>query len=278
MSTLTTEPTQTTPATTTGGAAGQGSPAPGQGVTATWRDSLPEDIRGNAALANFSNVENLAKSYIHAQSQIGKKGAILPTDKSTDEEWAGLYKSLGQPELDKFDVSIGDRQVNEQMLKDFKATAHKAGLLPKQAQQLYDWFSKSEDSSTAMKTQQKTAETATQIEGLKREWGDGFDKQVALARLGVKEVGGEEFQQYLEKSGLGNDVHIVKYMAKVGAILGEDKIRGQDTGSFGQTPSEIQSSIDGVMGNPKHPYFDRNHPGHKQALTQMEGYYKKLGR
>ena len=63
--------------------------------TKTWRDSLPDDLKNNATLANFDNVENLAKSYVHAQSVIGKKGVIKPGEKASDEEWGNFYKELG---------------------------------------------------------------------------------------------------------------------------------------------------------------------------------------
>ena len=39
---------------------------------ASWRDSLPEELKTNASLEKFSDVSTLAKSYINAESMIGK--------------------------------------------------------------------------------------------------------------------------------------------------------------------------------------------------------------
>src|ERR1043166_4213884 len=73
----------------TGGTGGSGTGAAGGsggGGQVSWRDSLPDDIKGNATLANVQSVQDLAKGYIHAQGLIGKKGIIPPGDKASDEE------------------------------------------------------------------------------------------------------------------------------------------------------------------------------------------------
>jgi hypothetical protein len=247
-------------------------------TSTSWRDTLPEDIRSNGALAQFKDVPSLAKSYVHAQSLIGKKGVVLPSEKASDEEWTGFYQSLGQPPIDKFEIATPkDTPLNENFLKDFKTNAHKAGLLPKQAQGLLDWYLNAEKSMTAETQKVAQGEQIKNLDALKQEWGPGYSKQIFLAQTAAKELGGASFVEYLNQTGLGNDAQVIKIMAKAGALLGEDKLRGDGSGGqFGKTPAETRREINDIMGNPKHPYFDATHPGHKQAVADMSERYKGL--
>lgn len=250
--------------------------AESQTGTKSWHDSLPDDLKADAALTKFKDVPDLAKAYKHAQALIGKKGVILPGEKASDEEWAYFYKSLGQPELEKYELQgPKDKKVNPEAVSKFKEAAHKAGLLPKQAEKLLEFYTAQEGEALAQRTQAKQAEAKQNLESLKKEWGQGWDKNVELARLAVKEVGGPEFAQYLETSGLGDDTRLISVMAKVGKLLGEDKIRGEGGGRMdGKTPAEIEAEIGDIMGNPKHPYFDQSHPGHKGAVAMVESLFR----
>ena len=268
---------------------GQGTPPPSTGTTpppatgtpppaASWRDSLPDDLKNDVGLQQFNDVANLAKSWRSAQEMVGKKGVIIPGEKATPEEFAKFYKDLGQPELDKYTLATPkESKLNEDFLKTFRETAHKAGLLPKQAQGLLDWYLSQEQGFSDKAKADHTAEATKAINGLKTEWGQGYDKQIGLAKAAIREFGSPELVTYLNESGLGNDPQLIRLMAKAGAMLGEDKIRGDGgSGKFGKTPVEIQREINDVMGNPAHPYFDVGHPGHKQAIADMESRYKGL--
>jgi hypothetical protein len=250
---------------------------PPSGGQASWRDTLPDDLKGNVSLQQFSDVTNLAKSYLHAQSLVGKKGVVVPGEKATDEEWGKFYKDIGVPEADKYGVEAPkESTVDQDFFKGFKEQAHKAGLLPKQAQGLLNWYLGQEGTIKEKMEGAQKQRIEQGLTELKKEWGQGYDKEVAKARAAVKEFGDEKLTKYLNDSGLGNDPMLIRLLAKAGAVLGEDKIRGDGGGRMGKTPAEIQREINVVMGNPGHPYFDQTHPGHKQAIADMSEMYKAL--
>lgn len=203
-----------------------------------WFDSLPDDLKGNETIKHFKTVPDLVKSYIHAQSMIGKKGVVVPTDKDGDDAWEGFYKAIGRPDLEKYELKAPEG-MDEAEIKAFKEEMYQHGILPRQAQKILE----KRHSDTVARQKQMNEEIAryTQegIERLKTEWGEGFERHVNLAKMGVKEVGGEEMQKYLVELGLDNDAKFVKMFAKVGKILGEDKLRGEGGGQFGMTPEEI---------------------------------------
>lgn len=243
----------------------------------TWHASLPQELQDNPSLKLFTDVGGLAKSYLHAQQSLSKKGIIPPGEKATEEEWHGFFKQIGLPEADKYELPIAtDKKMDAEFIKSFKETAHKQGILPKQANAILAMMAERTENKTKQTIESHENEIKAGIDGLKKEWGQGFDKQINLAKMAVKESGGPEFAAWLEKTGLGNDPTFIKVMAKVGSFIGEDKLRGAASGAVGSTPAEAKAKINTIMGDLKHPYFDAAHPGHAQAVAEMETLYKQL--
>lgn len=259
--------------TTTDGGQGTGTGTT-TGGQASWRDSLPDDLKGHTGLQQFSDVQNLAKSWVHAQSQLGKKRVALPGEKATDEEYAAFYKELGVPELDKYEVKAPEG-ANPESVKSFREFVQKQGLLPKQSQAVLEWYHTMEKAD--IEKSQKAAQQAV-TEGLtklKSEWGQGYEKNIALGDMALREMGGDELIQHVVKTGLAKDPTFIKLMAKVGGVLGEDKLRGDAAQKFGgSTPAEIQKEIDQLTAKPE--YMDASHAGHKRAVADVAELYKKL--
>jgi hypothetical protein len=251
-------------------------PAGNPPAQTSWRDSLPEDLKGNASLSKFSDVANLAKAYVHAESSIGKKGVIVPGEKSTDEDWENFYNQIGRPEKDKYSFDLPkDKKLNDETIGKFKEVAFKSGILPKQAKALVDWFSEHEENTLKNVATERENAHKLGIDNLKKEWGQGYDKEIGSARVFMKEVGGDEFKQYLESTGLGNDPVMIKFLAKAGKLLGEDKIRGEaGDNRMGMTPDEIQKEIANLSTNPE--YTDASHPKHKLTVEKVAQLYQKL--
>jgi hypothetical protein len=201
---------------------------------------------------------------------------IVPGEKAGEDEWNSFFESIGRPQVDKYELKTPEgKEVNKTFVEKYKEIAHKSGLLPKQAQAIMEHYIAFEEN--AMKehaeTQKKTLQEAQA--GLKREWGEAFDKNVKLAEMAVQESGIEGLGEYLDKTGLNNDPQIAKLLAKMGSMFGEDKLRGEAAGRFGgQTPAEIQLEIDKLMAQPG--YFDSSHATHKSLTGQMEALMKKL--
>ena len=61
-------------------------------------DSLPEDLRVEPSLRNFTDPASMAKSYVHAQRMIGADKIPLPGKTATDEDWANVWFNLGRPQ------------------------------------------------------------------------------------------------------------------------------------------------------------------------------------
>jgi hypothetical protein len=65
-------------------------------------------------------------------------------------------------------------------------------------------------------------------------------------------------------------VGLLKIFAKVGKILKEDNlISANGSGSGSMTPATAQAEMSKVYGDFNHPYYVKEHPGHKAAVEEM---------
>ena len=254
------------PASTSTGNSGGGT----SGGSASWRDSLPEGIRGDASIQSMPDVPTLAKAFIETKSLVGKKGIVPINEKSTDEEKATFYKSLGMPEAEKYEVRLPDgHKIPEARLKSLKELGHKIGILPGQLNEFIADQVKYDTESATNSKAALTAETQKNITSLRNEWGAAFEKNVAYAQSAVREVGGQALLDHLEKTGLGNDIEVIRAFSKMGQFFGEDKLRVGGNVTQGKTPAEANAEM-AAMYYKGSPLLDKTHPGHGKALQDLE--------
>ena len=106
-----------------------------------FKSLIPEEYKEEKALSNFNNMEDLLKSYLHAQKMVGANKIAVPNKMATEDDWKEVFKKLGAPENpDDYKYSFKEDEINPEQLKSFNETAHKLGLLPKQAENLIKFY------------------------------------------------------------------------------------------------------------------------------------------
>lgn len=256
-----------------------GSPDDFKYPASNFPDGVDKDIAGDPSLKVFIkdeqiNMANLMKSYVHSQRLIGKDKLIIPDKHATDSDWAVFYDKLGRPAVDGYEINAeGDK---EEFVKSFKEMAHEAGLVNKQAQKMYDFFKEQAIGMNRAATEQQQAAYQAELDGLKKEWGDGYDKQLQLANSALKEFAGEKEIEALKESGLANNITLVKIFNKIAQGLKEDTFKEEAHGTFGATPEEAQRRVNDIMGDKGHPYHDRSHPSHTNAVQEVQKLFEKI--
>lgn len=234
---------------------------------------LGEELSQMKALQNFKSAEDLAKSYLNANQLLGKRMADL-----SPEDAAHLASLQGKP-ADATEYKLPDG-LPEDTQEWYKNTALKAGLTLDQAKAVADEYVMLErQKMEAVETEDKLR-SEEWVGELKKEFGSAFDKQIEIAKRGLKEFGGDEVVDMLNRTGLGDNPAVVKMFAKIGRELLEDSVVQADKSNvFGVTPEEAQKQITTLRSNPdfNEAYFNSIHPGHKQAVAQMKELYEKLG-
>lgn len=262
---LTSPPSGTTPP-----ASGNTIP-PASSAPKSWRDDLPEDIRGEGSLKHITDVQTLAKSYINAQKMVGADKIPVPGKHATEQDWQQVYRKLGLPEkVEDYtlpEIKDGDKTV----IEGFKKVAFENGILPKQAEKLLGFYQDLNKQALTANEAAKSAKMTEGVEALKKEWGNGFDKEVNAAKKALETFGDPDAIKYIRENGLGNDPVLVKIFNKIGKTLGEDTIKG-DNGSrpgWGMTPAEADAKINSILSNAGHPYYNESHPNHAAAVKEV---------
>lgn len=261
------------------GNAGTGTP-PTQSAPQDWRMALPQELQEDVSLRKFSDISALAAGYINAQKLIGADKIAIPGKQASDEDWINVYKKLGLPE-DIKDYGLQFKEgatLDENFVSAFKDIAHKAGILPKQAQALADWFSEANLQAETNYVEEIKVKQTEALNNLKQEWGKAYDAKLARAQNVLKTVGDKELIQYLDDSGLGNDTRLIKLLAGIGEkFMKEDTIIPGQSGTGGSlSPVEAKKRANDIMADFKHPYHLKDHPNHKQAVQEVQNLFQMI--
>lgn len=248
--------------------------------TPNWLSALPKELQEDASIKKFTDVQGLAQSYINAQKLLGAEKIAIPSKHATEDDWKQVFEKLGLPPADKYEVKFGDQAtIDKKFVDEFKSIAHKNGILPKQAQALADWFSQSNANAETEISTARKAQVEKEIKGLKDEWGKAFDEKLRFANNALANFADDDTIKYLEKTGLANDVRLVKMLSSMGEQLFKEGKIADKQGQSGVTPDEAKKAANAIIMNPEHPYHLKTHPGHKAAIEEvralMEQAYSK---
>jgi hypothetical protein len=211
---------------------------------------------------------------------MGADKITLPNKNSTGEEWLQLYHKLGLPtEFGQYEVKAEKQAITPEFMEDFRKTAYDQKLLPEQANAIFDFINNkvSEEQERAFSGSQE--EITKGIEGLKQEWGDAFEQNIIKAKVTVKEFGGEQFQKYLNESGLGNNPELIKVFTKIGEnLLKEDKFTGEAKSAYALSPSAAQEKINQYTSDFSGPYYNSMHPDHNRVVSEVSKMFEVLSK
>ena len=236
--------------------------------------SLPEGLRAEPSLQTFDSVDKLAKSYVNAVKKIGGDPARLVSIPQEGESWDSFYNQMGRPETPD-GYNFGDDPDNE--LEFYRNATHQLGLTQDQAQNMLDLYASVQEEQNQA-NDQATADFAvnSQIE-LKREWGADYDGRLDQAQRAFGQFATPAFSELMDSTGLGNHPEVVKAFAKIGAMLGEDKlIVGTGLGQSRVTPHDAKDQIQSLYSDQdfSKAYRDNKDPGHRAAMDKMDKLFK----
>ena len=239
-----------------------------------WRSSLPDDLRNDATLQNFKDVESLAKTVVHQQKVLGNR---IPIPK-TDEERSELYTKLGRPETsEQYKIDIPETHKSyfqDENVTQFKNVAHQIGLNNDQVNALIDYQLKTIDNEVSTEPSKIAAERSNTESVLKKEWGYEYDKNVRAAQRALDVYGDDEIRQLMNTEA-GNNPAVVKMFARLGAEVTEDMAKNTQNNSLATSPLDAQSEIDSIFSNADDPYHNNMHKDHSSRVEYMRQLHEK---
>jgi len=224
-----------------------------------------DDLKKDESLGKFDSVDKLAKSYKELEKKLGSNANQEQAPEDPSE-----YQLPGLAEDAQF-------QPNEEFTEEFKQKAQELGLTPTQVKELYGWYVEGVGEKEVGQRQEQAQQFREQSEQqLKKEFGNAYDEKIKHAADAVKQFGGEDLQEVLDKTGLGDHPAIVKTFAEVGRNLAEDTVGGSAKGEFGRTPEQAQEQIKELRQDPTvwQQYIDKGKPGHNEAGEKMTALYR----
>jgi hypothetical protein len=179
-----------------------------ESTTADWKASLPEELRGNEALASFKDPGELVKDYLSVREKAA--AATQPVVPDTPDG----YK-YEPPKIEGVKDLTPEMQAD---LKGLMALAHKNKLSNEQAQGLVNWYA--EELQSSMKTAQGEVEKL--LDPLKKEWGTKYEDNLAEATLAVQKIGGEKLLDALKRGGSHIEPEVIKAFHKLYSMFSEE--------------------------------------------------------
>ena len=266
------QPAQPAAIETTTQPADQSQPVTQEEPKVDFKSLIPNEYKEDKALANFEDMNQFVKSYLHAQKMVGLDKIPVPNKYATDEDWKEVYKRLGAPEKPdqykyKFDKG---QEVDENTLKSFNEVAQRNGLLPKQAENLVKFYNELNQQALSKEASQIDATRLESEAVLKTEFGVEYNKRLDQAkRLAVNTLGSEFLNNTILKNGskLGDNVALIKAFSSLADKLSEDEIvKGE--GSDYMSAKELQRQLDELQQKDS-PYWDKMHPNHKRNVDEV---------
>ena len=236
-----------------------------------FKDLIPENFREEKSLENFNNMEDFVKSYLHAQKMVGADKIPVPNKHSTDEDWNEVFKRLGAPSSpDDYKYNFKDQEMDSGQVQEFNKTAHKLGLLPKQAEGLIKFYNEM-NGNIAANQEEAAAQAQLNVETeLRKEFGPQFNKRLDQAkRLAVNSLGQDFLENTYLKDGsrLGDNLTVIKAFSSLADKLSEDPIIQGDGSSY-MTAKDIEKEITELTQEGS-AYWDKNHINHQKSVDEV---------
>lgn len=262
-------------------------------TTETWHSQLPADltyehngkaipVREAAAIKNMPDLGTLAKSYLDAQSEIGRRVRI-PAKDAKAQEVASFMQRLGQAgflpavpeapdsyEIDQPEYLPAGVSWNDEWVKQARDVFHKNRFTQEQVRAAIELHQQLVGSMAS--THKASFESG--MEALKKDWGSDFSANAELATRAGHFIFGkdQESQEFFDRTGINNDPRFLKIMALIGKHLeGDDGFLAAGRQSAPEPDDEAQD----IMRNPRNPKHDLWKRGDPRTIEYIRELFAK---
>jgi len=236
-----------------------------------WLDALPDDAKDyKDTLSKYKSVPDMAKALANANALIGKKLGV-PNEKSSPEEVAAFRRAMGIPEtLEEYKFapdSLPEGMTwSDDMAKPYAEIAHKHGIPPSAMKELVAQHAKTEmfklEAIQATYEKQRTEA----VQGLQKEWGNDFGKNIGLAKQAAKLAG-------VDANSHGfSDPEVVRGFVRMAQMMSEDKVGRSMGGTEFMTGAARAKDI---MSNPENAWHKRYMEGDREAAALVTSLLKQ---
>lgn len=237
--------------------------------------AIPDDIKADPIFEKYKTQEARDRALIDAQKFLGREKLPVPSGPEDKAAYDLLYKTIGRPDTVEGYVTPTDIQfeegfppIDEEMIKTLKQSALDSGQSSAQWDKNYRDFTNYANMQFKNAKAKVVADKQEQETALRKELGAAYPQMEALAQKVVAKFADETAWNTLD-GGLGNNPVMIKMLSNIGKLLSEHQLVGEPAG-LSLTPQEAQSEITKIRGDFKGPFYDREHPLHKEMVAKMD--------
>ena len=259
-------------------------PEPAPAATgAFWETVQDPNLRTFAQTKGWQDAESVVKSAFNAEKLIGAPAdEMLRVPKNAGlTEFRQVGQRFGLPESpDKYDLPTGENlPADEGYLSHMKNAFHELGIPASVAKALAEKNNEYQQQNMEKISADYNAKATAEDQDLRREWGNGYERQMALAKTAAKQLGldGEVIDAIEIAKGYAGTM---KFLAELGVKTGEDTFVAGETersGFHGQmTPAEAKAAWASMQGNQEESKAlrDKMHPNHKFVVEKKANLFK----
>lgn len=212
--------------------------------------TVPEELRKAPALGSIKDMTSMVKSYLDAQSLVGRKGVLVPTaGPETDPEgWRALYTAAGCPEKPEAYAFPEGVPLDETFEREIRAIMQANGVPQRAAFELVKWYAAKQ--AAFDREEQAELERAVEANNELLRTTYGSDERVAQAKAAASRVlamfAPDEIKAKLDELPLAHDPHVVMLLNNIAKRFAEDRMFGNGTlgGPVVLTAAEAKAEID----------------------------------
>lgn len=245
-----------------------------------WLKGVQNEWAQDSSMQNITSIEDLAKSYVHAQRMVGKDKVVLPNEHSTDEERREFLHKMGLPKTaEDYGVKPGEEtRLSEDFAKSFIEKAYEKGIMPNQAQDMMNWYEEQLGAEETLHNQAAEQSLQETVDTLKSEYGQAYDSKINLANKVLQDNMDEDTIESMRASGLLSNKEFIQTMVKIGEGLVKEGSFNHEPKADGRlTPSEAKRKIGEIQANQDHAYHNKSHPNHQIAVKEVTELFEYVG-
>ena len=231
-----------------------------------WKKDIHPDVAKEKLWDSIPDIKTLTK--VAADNARYNIGAIkIPASDAPQEQWEAFYTKLGRP-ADTSAYTLSEEGAKDPTVSSLRDVAHRAGLTPTQWNIMREGYNGAvEEKIAAQREEHRAAEDA-----LKAEWGGAYEINVKRIQKAVMQLGGEEALNSVVEKGLGNDVHFLKMMSRIGKALRDERIISDDVDSPDSNPEVLKSELDSLTRS--EAYLSSYHKDHNAAVARAKTLFE----
>lgn len=240
-------------------------------------ETLAAEFRQDTTFKKFAKEDGsfdfgkVMQSYAQLEKHLGSDKIAVPGKTATDADWKNVFAKLGLPEsADKYELTAKLPEgytADDTLISKFKEAAHAAGVLPKQAQQLLDFYnSYSIEAMTAMDTE-SAARRETELGNLKKEWGGDYTARISSANAALHQFASPEEVAAMKEAGMLN-AQFLKVFDKISKALADDTFTPVGGGAGGSSIEEMKKELAGFYEKGS-PLYSTTHPLYAQTQDRV---------